>query len=205
MTMRVSHHIIRVLAGLSSIMLVACSRVPAMISSPPGTIPGTSAVQTSRPPTSTSSDKWTPLLRPLHVPGLAAGARCPITPEYGQVSPDFGPATGRGPIYAVGIGGDGVIRGFSPSGQAKILWISRPEYQGAVLIRGERIDSNGRLFFQEGTEDSPKGELRLQDAVNVAQGWRNWPSYTIISTSGCYAYQIDGDNFSEVIVFQAIP
>jgi hypothetical protein len=40
--------------------------------------------------------------------------------------------------------------------------------------------------------------------INHDRGYREWPSYTRIRTSGCYAYRVDGTDFSSVILFRAI-
>jgi len=37
-----------------------------------------------------------------------------------------------------------------------------------------------------------------------SEGWRNWPSATRLQASGCYAHQVDGTTFSEVIVFRGL-
>jgi len=53
----------------------------------------------------------------------------------------------------------------------------------------------------------PVDELRLQEptagSVDEEPGWREWPSYTYVPAVGCFAYQVDGTSFSEVIVFEA--
>ena len=33
--------------------------------------------------------------------------------------------------------------------------------------------------------------------------WFSWPTVTYVKSSGCFAYQIDGTTFTEVIVFRA--
>ncbi len=40
-------------------------------------------------------------------------------------------------------------------------------------------------------------------AVNVQSDWQFWPGGTKVTGPGCYAYQIDGSGFAEVIVFRA--
>jgi hypothetical protein len=89
------------------------------------------------------------------------------------------------------------------SGQ-KVLWIVRPSYAGPVLIRGHRIDGPQGLGFGEG--HVPSDELRLTASQASDSGWsgRMWPSYTRLRAPGCYGWQIDGTNFSTVIVFRAV-
>lgn len=84
---------------------------------------------------------------------------------------------------------------------AKVLWFARPSYQGPILIRGRQIDGSGVVTFGTGSDT-----LRLASAgtdTSSSAGWRSWPSYTFVAMPGCYAYQVDGDTFSETIVFRA--
>src|SRR5579859_1171726 len=153
------------------------------------------------------SDPWAGLRgRPLHVPGLLPGAPCPVTP--GQVvTPGFGPALGAGPVYAVGLGTAGVRDVDdsifpAPWGGQKVLWIADPGDPGPVLIRGHQLDGPNEVRFGGGA--APAAELQLQaGAPGGAPAWSNWPSYTRVRGPGCYAYQVDGPGFSEVIPFIA--
>jgi hypothetical protein len=45
--------------------------------------------------------------------------------------------------------------------------------------------------------------IRGDASDNQAGGWRNFPSYTRLKDNGCYAYQVDGRDFSYSIVFRA--
>jgi hypothetical protein len=149
---------------------------------------------------------------PLHLPALAAGDRCPISQPH-QLSPAFGPGLGTGPAYPVGIA-NGVLRfeyppsptntmfGDSDWGGQKVLWVVDPSYHGAVLIRGGRLDGTESVRFGSGR--TPAQQLRLAaEPGNTTGGWLNYPSYTRLRAAGCYAYQIDGRSFSNVIVFRA--
>ena len=64
----------------------------------------------------------------------------------------------------------------------------------------------GALGFGTGT--MPYDELQLLDAgqgaPRVAGGGRAWITYTRVQAGGCYAYQVDGTSFSEVVVFRAV-
>jgi hypothetical protein len=79
-------------------------------------------------------------------------------------------------------------------------------YTGPILIRGRQLDGNGAMGFGQGS--TPYDELQLLDAGRQAptmtDGGRAWLSTTRVTASGCYAYQVNGTGFSEVIVFRAV-
>jgi len=153
------------------------------------------------------SDDWSRLQRPLHLPSLAPGSPCPRTGGE-RVSPDLGFVLGSGPAYPAGLGPDGVFNygGARVEGgwyYQKVLWFARPSYRGPLLIRGHQLD--GAHLVRFGTGPFPDDQLRLPAAdAGTAPDWHAWPSYTRVQAAGCYAYQIDGTTFSEVIVFQAV-
>jgi hypothetical protein len=77
-----------------------------------------------------------------------------------------------------------------------------------VLIRGAQLDGSGVVEFAIDDSGSTS-ELRLLVAGATSEGeepgWREWPSYTVVPGSGCYAYQVDGSTFGLVVVFAARP
>lgn len=96
-----------------------------------------------------------------------------------------------------------------PWGTALITWASKARYRGSVLLRGRRLDGPGRIGFGDGT--SPELGLRLPagswaDAGaggrgrNVS-GWRITKVETWFRSEGCYAFQVDGRNFSYTLPF----
>jgi hypothetical protein len=146
----------------------------------------------------------------LHIPTLPAGADCPRA--GGEiVSKAFGLALGDGPVYPVfaAVGQRPGTLDFRDSKRIgnfyaqKVLWIARPSYQGPILIRGARIDQPGEMRFILGQGGFSVTELRL-DANGDGEPWDNWPSSTLVREPGCYAYQIDGEGFSTVVVFTAV-
>jgi hypothetical protein len=161
-------------------------------------------------PSAGASDPWAKLRRPLHIPHIAPGSRCPVTPAH-RVSTNFSAAQGPGPVYP--IGGfptltfiyppqpDQFWYGSNWSGN-KVLWIARPSYRGRVLIRGRQLDGNHDARFGSGL--TPSREMRLRSVGGSSPGgWQNRASYTRLRAPGCYAWQVDGATFSRVIVFQA--
>jgi hypothetical protein len=154
------------------------------------------------------------LWRPLNLPKLSPGEACPVSPAH-VVSRSFGPAVGTGPVFAVGLGSRAIFPfEFPPSkksifygsgwGGNKVLWITSPSYAGPVLIRGEQLDDSHAVGFS--LSDGPAyTNLQFPPAKKYRyHRWQEWPSETRLQASGCYAYQVDGTTFSEVIVFRAV-
>jgi hypothetical protein len=160
------------------------------------------------PPTATGPiDDWTALRqRPLRLPALATGAPCPINHAH-QVTPEYGPGIGDGPGYAA-INGDGLLSFAPPAnfdsaewGGNKVLWYFTPAVRGPVLIRGHQLDGPNELRFERGAV--PPAELAIMAGGYDPGGWTGVPSFTRVRAAGCYAYQVEGANFTEVIVFEA--
>jgi len=151
------------------------------------------------------ADPFAKLHRPLRIPNIAAGARCPVTPARTATG-----LVGAGPVYPVG-GFPALTFTYPPQrdqtwyGSAwsgnKILWLGRPSYRGPILIRGRQLDGPHELRFGPGMR--PRRELLLHVVGVAPSGWRNWPSYTRLRAEGCYAWQVDGETFSTLIVFRA--
>jgi hypothetical protein len=188
--------ILLALLTLLALALVACETAHIL--------PPTPTVTATRPP-----DDWTALRqRPLRLPTLAAGVTCPINHAH-QVSSQYGPGIGDGPAYAA-IGGDGVLTFQPPAtfestawGGSKVLWYFALAVRGPVLIRGHQLDGPNELRFDEGA--LPPAELAISAAGAGPGGWSGRPSYTRVRAAGCYAYQVDGVTFTEVVVFSAKP
>jgi len=158
------------------------------------------------------SDTWKDLRRPLRVPTIAPGSRCPVSRIEERVNfATYGvrPGFGAGPAYPIfgsrSPDGGAVLRfqypptsasGFFGSdwGGQKVLWFVLPG-AAPVLVRGRQLDGPNELRFDSG--QNPSAELKLLRALDR-------PSVTRLRAPGCYAYQIDGASFSELIVFEAL-
>jgi hypothetical protein len=145
-----------------------------------------------------------------------------VTPAHHAVSPDFGDAVGSGPVYLVAGLTNGVLyynppqdfdASAGPWGGAKVLWQIKPEYTGLVLIRGQQVDGTHILDFNGGVDFKPTNalgsepllkELHLKGGGSTSASWPTWVTFTRVEAPGCYAYQIDGEKFTEVIIFQAL-
>jgi hypothetical protein len=150
------------------------------------------------------------------LPHLAAGATCPRA-KVSRPSPSSGYGLGDGPLYAIGVEG----LPSDPAGVTKILWAADPTYNGPVRIRGGQLDGAGILLFEAPDANTwagppvkllqtPNGELALVpeldfERAGTATGapWRYWPSFTYVAGPGCYAWQVDGVGFTELITVTA--
>lgn len=154
--------------------------------------------------------------RPLQLPKLAPGAPCPVSqpdPDVDFSAYGIAPGLGDGPAYPVGFA-SGTLRlapaanfGSKAWGGQKVLWFVLPSYTGPVLIRGGRLDAPGLVRFERG--NVPPEELLITRTTAIPGGVtppaeaRYRPSYTRVKGPGCYAYQVDGIGFSDVVVFRA--
>ena len=160
-----------------------------------------------------AADPWAKLHRPLHLPRLAPGAACPVSPvdpriDWTRTNIFGGSGIGRGPVYT-GLGGSGGQLYVRPDEQfggpwadGKVFWYVAPRYRGRVLIRGRRLEGPQSLGFNG--RAVPARELRIH---NYSVSWpgqpsgsRGIPSSVRVRSSGCYAVQIDGATFSRIVV-----
>jgi hypothetical protein len=153
------------------------------------------------------------LWRPLKIPSLRPGEACPTSRivQHPAGRPIVRGA-GDGPVYAgpyapldafaiqLPPAPDQLEFAGSAWGGAKVLWHADPTYRGPVLIRGRQLDGLHLVRFERGKV--PPAELMFPAAPG--SGWRHWPSYTRIEAPGCYAWQVDSDTLTELIIFKAI-
>jgi hypothetical protein len=171
--------------------------------------------------------------RPLHLPALGSNQACPITPSH-DLAPVVNGEKSKGPGFGFGPGPaylSGIVQIY-PGGFDNEIWLIEPTYDGPVLVRGQRINGNGLVEFEEpitfrtgdglssggspppgppvrsvtiGGSSTPfyqELDLPAKTATDAAGFWRMFFARTHIETPGCYAFQLDGVRFSQVIVFQ---
>jgi hypothetical protein len=151
--------------------------------------------------------------RPLHFPVLRPGQRCPASPGERVNNFNFrGIALGSAPVRVL-IAGIGALRRgeadlinptSSPPWQGlKTLWFSVPAYQGPFVIRAKRLGHPGPVALGEAPTVAPL-VVPPGPTLNGTGGWREAPGGLWVRTPGCYAWQVDGLTFSEVIVVRAV-
>ena len=164
--------------------------------------------------------------RPLEVPTRSADEPC-FLERYAVHLPGV-PAEaglGRGPVHPVFRAVPRILDLFSTDERssprtwpsAEVLFVSEPDYHGPVLIRGRQMDGQGELAF--GDRPTPAPELFLPQGgwnsarnrkvwdgrrLNLPEGWRVELATIRIGANGCYALQLDGTSFSQVIKFEAV-
>lgn len=170
------------------------ARTPSGTAAPPAGLTAATGYGTYERCSGGCSGAAPPSLRhPLHLPSLASGAPCPVSPAAGSVSP-----LGSAQLTLMGFPG-------SQWAGARVIWTAATSYEGPILIRGRELGASGAVGFGSGRV--PYDELQLSapgaGAATPRGTGREWFTFTRVMGPGCYAYQVDGTGFSTVIVFRA--
>lgn len=150
------------------------------------------------------------LKHPLHFPVLRAGQRCPAVRSTPFHTQDFGGmARGTGPVRVLAGGAGGTAKLINPSGAPpwlalKTLWFSLPAYQGPFVIRAKRLGRPGPVALGEGPMVGPLVVPPGPTLNSYTSGYRTVPGGLFVRAPGCYAWQVDGLGFSEIIVVRAV-
>jgi hypothetical protein len=145
----------------------------------------------------------------LHFPVLRAGQRCPISRGTPFNNSYFGGvARGAGPVRVLAGNRRGIAELINPTSAPpwlalKTLWFSLPAYQGPFVIRAERVGRPGPVALGEGPVVGPL-VVPPGPTLNSYLAWRTVPGGLWVKSPGCYAWQVDGLGFSEIIVVRAV-
>lgn len=207
--MRAGHRAVLVFAA--AVTLTACGSTSSRNNA-------TLTPSNSLPTALATPDAWAGLYRPLALPSFDPDEGCPATPST-SAPERIGPVLGDGPIYPAFLGPTGVfslemdtpgneprrIEGRDWWGR-KTLWLSDERYEGIALVRGRRIDRGGEVLFSAGNHPAFASELRLTVEAWVyggaPSGWREWNTGVFYSEPGCYAFQMDGESFTNYVVVE---
>ncbi|MGN6252983.1 MAG: hypothetical protein ACTHNS_14335 [Marmoricola sp.] len=168
------------------------------------------------------------LSRPLRLPHVTSGGRCPVTrtrladrPVQGFTGPVR--LAGAGPLAMIGFAGhppSTILARPSPGGvlEQKVVWAFASGYAGPLLLRGGRIDAPGSLRFDRylgaygyrgGAGAGPQDELfyprgGLGATPHATGELESAPSGVYVTAPGCYAIQADGEYGAGTIVFRVL-
>jgi hypothetical protein len=151
--------------------------------------------------------------RPLRLPTLRTGQPCPVSKGSRETVPHVGYIFcstclffGDGPTYfallfltnpagdVAAINLDNVSYREGGVYSMKTPWVTKPEYSGPVLTRGQRLDGEGKLEAPQ--FEAPSRRLHESD-------WSFWPDGITVTGPGCYGIQIDTDRGTDIVVFKA--
>jgi hypothetical protein len=184
-----------VLACVLATLLAGCG----LVVDPPGSSSSSSPTR----PTATT-DVASLLARPLKLPAVRPGSACPVT-QVASRKVDVTDPRGRGPFY---------LGGPMPQGNFpwnKTVWMLVDGAHGPVLFRGGRVDGAGTLRFSGSPADSSDAGVTLSSGGGVSATFYDRvidrgtgdALYVYPATRGCYAIQVDGPSFEDVIVITA--
>jgi len=159
--------------------------------------------------------------RPMRPPTLAPYETCAasVTNDLGGVSPNYG--AGSGPAYLSG------QNSWYSGGQAAFLMVDS-RYSGPLLVRpfqlrgGDGKSTVTLADFPLPDNDSfvdkerqhgvalvqavhTPGDGLYFGAVAPTSLWRGWEGRLATDSPGCFGFQVDGDVFTEFIVFEVNP
>jgi hypothetical protein len=152
--------------------------------------------------------------RPLHEMGFDATPPCLRMPAR-QVIDDFGPLVGDmqvngGPVYLNGPGEDGAIQVPETPQEdggyyTRVMFVTDGSYDGPMLVR-PAAGSGPIGFTLGGIDATPPTEWHLDGpgGTTPTPGVRHWIVYLRFSGPGCHALQIDGLDFSSIVVFEVL-
>ena len=157
--------------------------------------------------------------RPMRPPTLAPYETCAasVTNDLGGVSPNYG--AGSGPAYLSG------QNSWYSGGQAAFLMVDS-RYSGPLLVRPFQLRGDGKSTVtlagsptvNANAADKERSHgVALVPAVHTTEGglyfgavapssfWRGWLGQLSTDNPGCFGFQVDGDVFTEFIVFEVNP
>lgn len=151
------------------------------------------------------------LKHPLHFPVPRPGQRCPTSRGTPFNTAAFGGAAqGTGPVRVIdGSTRRGIAELINPTSVPpwlglKTLWVSLPAYQGPFVIRAMRLGRPGPVALGEGPVVGPLLVPPGPTLNSFPPGWRTVPGGLWVKSPGCYAWQVDGLGFSQIIVVRAV-
>ena len=190
----------------------------AMLAGCTTTTPGTGAshpVRTISPPPPAATVTEAPqlavlLARPLRLAPVKPGSACPRThktPRSPVAQPADAYGLGTAPLFPtafyLGATGELHIGALTPEPDGlyniKVAWSSIGGHAGVAVVRVGRLDGAGRAVVR--LYDDPTAARGDAAVFTLYEDPTDYPAGTYVPGPGCYAYQIDGLGFTEVVYF----
>jgi hypothetical protein len=158
--------------------------------------------------------------RPMRPPTLAPNETCSAssTADLGAAAPNYG--AGVGPVYMSG------QDSWYSGGQAAVLMVDS-EYSGPLLVRSFQLGGDGKSTVTltdlpspanaNATDKERQHGVAVVPAIHTTGGglylvavaptsfWSAWIGSLATDRAGCFGFQVDGDVFTEFIVFEVNP
>jgi len=158
--------------------------------------------------------------RPMRPPTLPPNETCSASSaaDLGAVAPNYG--AGVGPVYMSG------QTSWYSQGQVAVLMVAS-QYSGPLLVRTFQLGGDGKstvtlsdLPALDNTNYADKERqhgVAVLPAIHTTGGglylsgvaatsvWRSWIGRLATDNPGCFGFQMDGDVFTEFIVFEVNP
>ena len=87
-----------------------------------------------------------------------------------------------------------------------VRWLAGSDYQQPALVRGGQIGESAPIRFVVGGNNPSIPTLALRtgadDSAMSEPGWRTQQATIEVTDPGCYAFQVDGVNLLEFVVFE---
>ena len=168
-----------------------------------------------RPPTVAPHSSEPPHSAPAGCASTAPCATCTASSivDLGSLTPNYG--AGVGPVYLSG------QDSWYSAGQVAVLMVDS-KYSGPLLVRPFQLGGDGKstvTLADLPSTDVIKQEPRVAvvpalhttggglylDAVAPTSFWREWNGLLSTDSPGCFGLQVDGDAFTEFILFVVNP
>jgi len=165
--------------------------------------------------------------QPLILPSVTPARSCPISRGRQLNTHGFGGfALGSGPAFPI-IAEDRDAAGVyhyghtQPDGDwwaLKTLWALSPSARAPFLVRVARLDGSGGVGVTGEGEDQGATDIgKLSEGVTLTVAaihdkslnvddvdhWASYPGGTYVRQPGCFAFQVDGPDYSYTLVFEA--
>jgi hypothetical protein len=156
--------------------------------------------------------------RPMRPPTLAPNETCSASSQADLKA--VAPGAGVGPVYMSG------QDSWYSGGRAALLMVDS-QYSGPLLVRPFQLGSDGKSTVTltdlpspanaNATDKEGQHGVSVVPAVHTTAGglylgtvpptsfWRAWIGTLATDSAGCFGLQVDGDVFTEFIVFEVNP